>query len=148
MWHLSMNLPQSLTAVPVTFHHILSTALLHPGLDPKCSTLGEDAPAMGPGRVRTESGSLGPWYPVRAPNWWSVHHRASPGDSSSSRQGFFWATLRAQPTTCIFDREFPGVSKLSILTNKCYHTHCLQLRLETAETKSTEAFFSPQKMKK
>lgn len=55
----SMNLPQRLTAVPITFQHTLSTALLQSGLEPQ-QTLSEDAPAMGPGMVRAQSGSPSP----------------------------------------------------------------------------------------
>lgn len=142
----SVNLPQRLTAVPSTFHHMLSTALPQSDLEPKCYTLSEaeDAAAKGSGRVRAVSASLGPLYPLRAPSWESMHHGASTGDSSSSCKGFLWVTLRAQPTICIFDQEFPGVSNLFLLTNNCYHTHCLQLCLESAKTKSTEALFFPQ----
>lgn len=95
----------------------------------------------GTGRDRAGSKSLGPGPPVRAPRWVPMH-RASSGDLRSSCWRFVWATLRAQPTICIFDQERPGASKLSILVNVQYHTHCL----ETVKTKSTEAFFFPQKM--
>lgn len=85
---------------------------------------------MGTGRS-----SLGPGPPIRAPSWKPILRRLellllkiSLGNTKNIGYNAY------------FNQEFPGLAKLSFLTNKYYHTHCLHLCQAAGKTKSLKPF--------